>query len=180
MQLLKRTALLVAVTLISVSATTIAALPQTNDAATTVKQIDAECNAIQDAVMALHPVHVVYKSSTWNVVSDADYAVAEQTHASITFADVYKQGNNYAWVHAHMFDAQGKQRATQLCFRQSDGTLARARQATTVPDLSAASAEQAYFTPDGKLVQSTKLFEANDPMLYKTVQSLPFYASLPK
>ena len=115
-----------------------------------VAQINTECNAIQNAVMALHPIHVAYRSGNWVVMSDADYTVAERTKASITFADVYKQGSKYAWVHAHSFDSSGRQRATQLCFRQSDGTLERARQATTVPSLAAASAQQAYYTSSGK------------------------------
>jgi hypothetical protein len=148
--------------------------------ASAVKKIDTECNAIQDAVMALKPVHVAYRSGTWAVLSDADMTVAMQTKASIAFADVYKQKSNYAWVHAHSFDANGNQRATQLCFRQSDGTLERVRQATTVPDLAAASAKQAYYASNGTLIQKTKLFEVNDPMIAKTIKSLPFYSVLPK
>jgi hypothetical protein len=71
------------------------------------------------------------------------------------------------------------QRATQLCFRQSDGTLERARQATTVPSLAAAGAEQAYYASNGKLIQKTTLFEQNDPMLAKKIAALPFFAVLP-
>jgi hypothetical protein len=147
---------------------------------TTVQAIDTQCNAIQDAVMALHPIHVAYMKSQWNVMSDADYTAAQRTASSATFADVYKQGKNYAWVHAHSFDAQGNQRATQLCFRQSDGTLERVRQATTVPDLAAASAKQAYYSSDGTIIQKTSLFEANDPLIAKSIKSLPFYSVLPK
>jgi len=145
-----------------------------------VGQIDAECNAIQDAVMALKPIHVAYQSGKWTVLSDADATVAMQTNAQLTLADVYKQGDSYAWVHAHSVNQQGTQRATQLCFRQSDGTLERVRQATTIPQLSAASAEQAYYSADGKVIQQTKLFEANDPMIAKTIKALPFYAVLPQ
>ena len=144
-----------------------------------VAQIDAECNAIQNAVIALTPIHVAYQSGKWAVMSDADATAMVQTNAQLTFADVYKQGNNYAWVHAHSVNQQGAQRATQLCFRQSDGTLERVRQAATIPGLSAASAEQAYFSPDGKVIQQTKLFEINDPMIAKKIKELPFYAVLP-
>jgi hypothetical protein len=158
---------------------TTTARSQTSDAAA-VKQIDTECNAIQDAVMALHPIHVAYRSSNWDVLSDADYAVAERTAVSITFVDVYKQGSKYAWVHAHSFNSKGKQRATQLCYRQSDGTLERVRQATTVPDLAAASAQQAYYSSDGKLIEKTALFEVNDPLIAKKVETLPFYSVLPQ
>ena len=165
--------------LVCVSLATTSVRPQGTDAGT-IKQIDTECNAIQDAIMALKPVHVVLQSGTWTVVSDADMAVAMQTKAAIAFADVYKQGSSYAWVHAHAFDSKGNQRATQLCFRQSDGTLERVRQATTVPDLAAASAKQAFYSSDGKLIQKTALFEENDPMIAKTIKSLPFYAQLPQ
>ena len=81
---------------------------------TDVHNIDTECNAIQNAIMALKPVHVALIKGTWQVLSDADLTVAEQIKKSITFADVWKQGNNYAWVHSHTFDANGNQRATQL------------------------------------------------------------------
>jgi hypothetical protein len=143
-------------------------------------QIDTECNAIQNAVMALHPIHVAYQTGTWVVLSDEDFAVAEKVGASIMLADAYKQGSNYAWVSAHSFDASGKQRATQLCFRQSDGTLERARQATAIPDLAAASAQQACFASDGTLIQKTALFEENDPQLAKRIEALPFYSVLPQ
>jgi len=144
-----------------------------------VKQIDSDCLAIQNAIMALHPIHVALIAGQWKVLSEGDYAVAEQTHKSITFADVYKQGNNYAWVHSHSFSESGKQTATQLCFRQADGSLERARQAATVPNLDAAGAEAAYYTPDGKVIQKTSLFEVNDPAIAKSVKELAFYQVLP-
>lgn len=156
-----------------------AAPAQTGDA-TSIKQIDTDCSAIQDAVMALKPVHVAYQSGKWLVLSDADATAAMRTSDKLMFADVYKQGDSYAWIHAHSVNQQGTQRATQLCFRQSDGTLERARQATTIPELSAASAQQAYYSSDGSLIQKTKLFEENDPMIAKTIRSLPFYAVLPQ
>lgn len=144
-----------------------------------VQAIDTDCNAIQSAIQALHPVHLALISSQWKVLSDADFAVAEQTHSAITLVDAWKAGKNYAWVHAHTFTAKGNQRATQLCFRQSDGTLERARQAATLENLNAAAAEQAYYSPDGKVIQKTAAFEENDPALAKKVEALPFYSSLP-
>jgi hypothetical protein len=165
--------------LIFAAALTTTTKSQAGDASAT-GQIDTECDAIQDAVMALHPIHVAYQSGTWVVLSDADFAVAEKVGASIMLADVYKQGSKYAWVAAHSFNASGKQRATQLCFRQSDGTLERARQATAIPDLAAASVQQAYFASDGTLIQKTALFEENDPQLAKKIEALPFYSVLPQ
>jgi hypothetical protein len=144
-----------------------------------VKAIDTDCSAIQSAIQALHPVHLALVSSQWKVLSDADYAVAEQTRSAITLVDAWKAGQSYAWIHAHTFDAKGDQRATQLCFRQSDGTLERARQATTIENLNAASAEQAYYSSDGNAIQKSAAFEENDPALAKKIESLPFYSSLP-
>jgi hypothetical protein len=150
-----------------------------DDMTTAVKQIDTDCSAIQSAIMALKPLHFALISSKWKVMSDADYTVAEQTHASIAFADVWTQGKNPAWVHSHTFTASGTQRATQLCFRQADGTLERVRQAATVDDLSGAAAQQAYYASDGSLIQKTSLFEVNDPAIAKKVADLPFYSNLP-
>ncbi len=177
MQSLKRFSLFLAV-LIACTTMAPAQVQKTN--ALAIKQIDDECNAIQDAVMALKPIYVAYQSGNWVVVTDNDAAVAMQTNGKATFADVFKQGNNYAWVHAHSINSQGTQRATQLCFRQSDGTLQRVRQAETIPGLSQAAAEQAYYSSNGRLLQKTKLFEENDPMIAKTIKDLPFYAVLPK
>ena len=171
MQFMKRFSILVAI--IVASATIAPSRAQTGDTSA-IKSIDTECNAIQDAVMALKPLRLALQSDKWVVVADANAIAAVQTDAKATFADVYKQGNNYAWVHTHSLNDKGTQRATQLCFRQSDGTLERARQASTIPDLAAASAQQAYYTSDGKLIQKTQLFEENDPMLAKTMR-LPRY-----
>lgn len=147
--------------------------------ADTVKQIDTQCLAIQNAIMALKPAHLEFLSSKWLVISDSDYTVAERTHAAVTLVNAWKQGDNYAWIHSHSFNAAGDQRATQLCYRQSDGTLARARQATSVPDLDGTSAQTAYFTNGGALIQKTALFEMNDPAVAKKVTSLGYYSVLP-
>ena len=144
-----------------------------------VKQIDTDCQAIQNATMALAPAHLALVAGTWRVFSEGDYAVVEQTHKSIAFADVWKQGSNPAWVSGHSFNANGDQRAVQLCYRQADGTLERAKQAATAPGLDAASAEVAYFGSDGSVVQKTSLFEVNDPALAKKITDLPFYNVLP-
>src|SRR5579863_4443158 len=100
--------------------------------ASAVTAINSECNAISLAVMALKPVHVVLASGHWKVMSEGDFTVAEQTHSAVTFVDAYKQGKNYALIHSHTFGQGGAQRATELCFRQADGTLERAKQAETI------------------------------------------------
>lgn len=177
MKLLQRFSIFVA----ALFASTVVAPAQVQTTnALAVKQIDDDCLAIQNAVMALKPIYVAYQSGNWAVVPDGDAAVAMQTNGKATFADVYKQGDNYAWINAHSVSARGTERATQLCFRQSDGSLQRVRQAATIPDLSAASAEQGFYSSNGRLIQKSKLFEENDPMIAKTVKALPFYAVLPQ
>jgi hypothetical protein len=124
------------------------------------------------------PVHLVYKSSTWNVVSDPNVAVADQTSATAVFADVWQQNGKYVWVHAHRLNQQGDQRATQLCFR-TDGTLARVRQAETIPALDAAGATRAYYYTNGTLIAKFGVFDESDPSVAKAVTSLPYYKNLP-
>jgi hypothetical protein len=175
-----RLAASVVVALLLSATSPLIALSQASDPAVQQKQIDADCSAIQNAVMALHPVHVLLTSSTWKVVSDGDVAVADRTHAVATIADVWTQKKQLAWVHAHSYGQQGSQRATQLCFRQKDGTLQRARQAATVPGLDSASAEQAFFASDGTAIYASAAFEANDPIVAKQVTALPFYKVLPR
>ena len=144
-----------------------------------VMAINTDCSAIQNAVMALKPIHFVYAKSTWKVASDQDVTVAERTHASVTIADIWKQGKNYAWVHSHSYDQKGNQSATQMCFRQSDGSLERAKQAADVPSLNGADAAIGYFTPGGSVIFKSQLFEVNDPKLAKKISELPFYKELP-
>jgi hypothetical protein len=160
-----------------VSMTNRVAVAQDDKAAIT--QIDTDCTAIQNAIMALHPIHVAQVSGTWKVLSDADYAVAEQTKASVALLDVYKQGKSYAWISGHSVDSNGKQTAVKLCYRQDNGSLARAKQAATVPALDAAAAQLAYYGPDGKVIQKTTLFEENDPLVAKKISDLPFFKQLP-
>lgn len=145
----------------------------------TTQSIDTDCSAIQNAVMALKPVHAVLVGSKWKVMSEGDYAVAEQTRASITFVDAYKATKGYAWIATHTFGADGVQRATQLCFRQADGTLQRVRQASTLSALSDASAATAYFAPDGSVMKMSALFAVSDPAIAKKVADLPYYSQLP-
>jgi hypothetical protein len=152
---------------------------QMSSTAKTVKQIDTECGAIQNAIMALHPIHVGFVSNHWKVYSDADYTVAEHSHKSLTLVDAWKQGKSYAWIQAHTFSTTGEQHATQLCFRQSDGTLERARQASSSANLNSASVQQAYFASNGTIIQKSSAFVENDPVLAKKITALPFYNVLP-
>jgi hypothetical protein len=141
-------------------------------------QVDVTCDTMVQQQKLVKPVHLVYKSSTWNVVSDANVAVADQTSATAVFADVWQQNGKYVWVHAHRVNQQGAQRATQLCFR-TDGTLARVRQAETIPALDAAGATRAYYYTNGTLIAKFGVFDENDPSVAKAVTSLPYYKNLP-
>src|SRR5271165_6877136 len=122
-----------------------------------VTRIDVNCRVVQQSTKMKPnaeeppPVHVVLRSGTWAVVQDADFAAADRTHASVMLVDVWKRAGNYTWILAHRYTQAGAQRATQACFR-NDGSLARIRQATTLPGLDAASARAAYFNTDGSLI----------------------------
>ncbi|MBV8164934.1 MAG: hypothetical protein JOZ91_11795 [Candidatus Eremiobacteraeota bacterium] len=144
-----------------------------------VKAIDTDCLAIQDAVMALKPIQLVYANSTWKIASDADVTVAERTKASVMIANVYRQGKNYAWVQTHAWNQKGNQSATQLCFRQKDGSLERAKQAADFKSLNGADAAVGYYTPSGTIIFQSALFEANDPKIAKKITALPYYQQLP-
>lgn len=162
----------------------IAALPATTataragDASAT-GVIDTECDAIEDAVSTLHPVHLAYRSGGWSVLSDADFAEVEKAGGAAALADVYKLESAYVWVVAQSFGASGPQRATQLCFRSRDGTLERARQGETLPDVDTGFAASAYYADDGTLIKKTVLFDQDDALAVKSVQALPFFKLLP-
>jgi hypothetical protein len=145
---------------------------------TLISQIDVTCDTMVQQQQLIKPVHVVYDSSNWKVVSDGDLAVATRTNANAALADVWKQNGKYVWVHAHSMNQNGTQRATQLCFR-TDGTLARVRQAQTVPALAAADATRAYYNTGGTMVAKFGVYEENDPALAKVVTALPYYKILP-
>ena len=85
------------VTVLALASFTTTARSQTSNSVM-ITQIDTGCSAIQDAVMALRPIHIAYKSGRWVVLSDADFTVAAETKVAIVAADVYKQGSKYAWV----------------------------------------------------------------------------------
>ncbi len=65
-----------------------------------------------------------------------------------------------------------------MCFR-NDSTVARIKQAATVPSLDAAGASVAYYNTDGSLIQKTTTFEVNDPLIAKRVKDLPYFKLLP-
>jgi hypothetical protein len=143
-----------------------------------VARIDVTCDMMVQQQKLITPVHLVYASSTWNVVSDPTVVTADRTSATAVFADVWKQNGKYVWVHAHRINQQGAQRATQLCFR-TDGTLARVRQAITIPALDAAGATRAYYYTDGSVITKIAGFEEDDPAIAKAITALPYYKNLP-
>jgi hypothetical protein len=112
------------------------------------------------------------------VVATSEGDVALRTHATVTRAQVWKQAGNYVWAHWTTEDAAGNMHVDQLCFR-NDGTLARVRQATTVPALDSAAVRQAYYNRDGSVIRKSAAFVVDDPAIVKRVRDLPFYNALP-
>lgn len=138
------------------------------------QRIDTNCYVVHSATKSEKPKDVVLKDSTWQVTTDQDLTVVEHKHLSVTQAEVWKHAGNLVWVHWVTVDAKGNEHATQLCFR-NDGSLARARQATTVPSLEGAVSREAYYHSNGTLIDKTSLFSVDDPAIYKRVRDLPFF-----
>lgn len=143
-----------------------------------VARIDTDCAVFKSAIKTETPARAVSAhTSIWTLASKNDFAAAEKLNA-YTLAEAWKHDHKYVWVRAHTLATGGVRHATQLCFR-NDGTLARVRQATTVPALDATSARKAYYNTDGSLIQKTAAFEVGDPTIAKRVDALPFYKLLP-
>ena len=94
------------------------------------------------------------------------------------YAGVYQQRGHYVYVHEVSIDKYGQQHALGLCFR-SDGTLERAAQGKTVPELSSATGQRAYYAADGTLIQKTPGFNEKDPTVAKNVKDLRYFSVLP-
>ncbi|HTJ25218.1 MAG TPA: hypothetical protein VMA36_03545 [Candidatus Limnocylindria bacterium] len=140
-----------------------------------VKRIDLNCQVFHNAIQTVQPTEVAaIQAASWTVVDAAHKQQVESMKDHVWIVQVWKQAGNLNWVHSARLDARGARHATQLCFR-NDGTLARARQATTIPGLDAASARQAYFNTDGSVIRASSLFEVNDPAIGKRVDALPYF-----
>jgi hypothetical protein len=143
-----------------------------------VARIDTDCAVFKNAIKTEKPTRAVsVRTSAWTLASDSDYAAAAKMR-TYTLAEVWKHAGNYVWARSHTLASGGVKHATQLCFR-NDGTLARVRQATTVPALDAASARLAYYNTDGSLIRKSALFEMGDPAIAKHVENLPYFKLLP-
>jgi hypothetical protein len=140
-----------------------------------VKRIDLNCQVFHSGIQTVAPTEVAaVRNASWAVVDTAHKQQVESLKDHVWIVQVWKQAGNLNWVHSARFDASGTRHATQLCFR-NDGTLARVRQASTIPALDAASARQAYYNTDGSLIRASSLFEVNDPAIKKRVRALPYY-----
>jgi hypothetical protein len=144
-----------------------------------VQRIEVNCLTSKNARAYDKPVNVALRTSNWAVVSDADFTAADRTRAAAVLAQVYKRDGKYVWVQSHTWTQSGAQRATDLCFRE-DGTLARVRQAESIPALDAAGVRTAYFNTDGSVIQSTTQFVMEDPAIKKRIADEPYYQILPQ
>jgi hypothetical protein len=144
-----------------------------------VTRIDTNCAVFKSAIKSQKPTRVIaLHSTTWQLASDSDVAVAQKQHASYAVAEVWKQAGNDNWIRALRVGQNGGTHATQLCFR-NDGTLARVKQAATFPDLDASASRVAYYNTNGSLIQRTTVFDLTDPSIAKRVKDLPYYKILP-
>jgi hypothetical protein len=142
-----------------------------------VAQIDTECDAVLSAVSQTSPVSVILNGKKWQVLTDSQLHYL--TGSLIPhYAAVYKQGGRYVYAREVSVDKYGDQHALGMCFR-NDGTLARARQAQTIPKLSSESAQRGYYAPDGTLIQKTPGFNEKDPTIAKNLTALRYFSVLP-
>lgn len=143
-----------------------------------VNRIDANCAVFRRAITTEQPTEVAaVGAAAFARVGAGQRQQVEAMTDHVWIVQAWKQAGNLNWVRSARFDAQGAAHLTQLCFR-NDGTLARVRQATTNPELEAASARQAYFRTDGSLIRAGALFERGDPAIPKRSPTPP-YAQLP-
>jgi hypothetical protein len=171
--MLKSVALLLGILICAVPAT-IAAQPAE---ATTVAQIDSACDAVWSAVSQTSPVNVILNGKQWQVLKDSQLHYL--TGSLIPhYAAVYKQGGRYVYAREVSVDKYGDQHALGMCFR-NDGTLARARQAKTMPQLASEKGQRGYYAADGTLIQKTPGFNEKDPTIAKNVTALRYFSVLP-
>jgi hypothetical protein len=130
-----------------------------------VSRIDANCAVFRDAIRTERPTEVAAVGAGTFTALDAGrrQQIAAMTD-HVWVMQVWRQAGNLNWVRSVRLDAVGGGHVTQLCFR-NDGTLARVRQAATVPALDTAAAQQAYFRTDGSMIRATALFERTDPAI---------------
>jgi hypothetical protein len=147
-----------------------------------VTRIDTDCAVFRSAIRSEAPIEVALHKQSWKVVkvqtASDDTALAGREKQSVVVAKVWHQAGHYVWAHWVAMNSSGVQRADQFCYRP-DGTLARARQATTVAGLDAVTTREAYFRSDGSLIKKSSTFALNDRALYKNVRNLPFFSILP-
>jgi hypothetical protein len=145
--------------------------------ANAVSQIDTECDAVMSAVSQTMPVSVMLRGKTWVVLTAAELQSAGGL-GSPHYAEVFKQGARYVYARESSFDKYSQQHSIGLCYR-SDGTLERARQAQTIPELSSDKGQRAYYAADGTLIQKTPGFNEKDPTIAKNVKDLRYFSVLP-
>jgi len=145
--------------------------------ASAVGQINAECDALLSAISQTSPVSVILQGQKWVVLNDTQLQHVLQS-GTPHYAAVYKQGVRYVYAREVSLDEYGRQHALGLCYR-SDGTLQRARQAQTIPELSSEKAERAYYAADGTLIQKTPGFNEKDPTVAKNLKDLRYFSVLP-
>jgi hypothetical protein len=147
-----------------------------------VTRIDTDCLVFRNAVRSETPIEVALHKESWKVVkvqtASDDVALVGKDKQSVVLAKVWRQAGHYVWAHWVARNSSGVATADQFCYRP-DGTLARARQATTVAGLDAVTTREAYFRSDGSLIKKSSTFAMNDKALYKNVRNLPFFSILP-
>jgi hypothetical protein len=139
-----------------------------------VNRIDANCAVFRDAIRSERPTEVAaVGAATFTALDAGRRKQIDAMTDHVWVLQVWRQAGNLNWVRSVRLDAVGGGHITQLCFR-NDGTLARVRQAATIPTLDTAAAQQAYFRTDGSVIRATALFERNDPAIPGRSSASPY------
>src|SRR5262249_15932501 len=134
-------------------------------------------DALMSAISQTLPVSLILDGKNWVVLNETQLQSVLQS-GTPHYAAVYKQDARYIYVREVSLDKYGRQHALGESYANA-GTLERARQALSIPALSSATAERAYYAADGTMIQKTPGFNEKDPTIAMNIKDLRYFAELP-
>jgi hypothetical protein len=138
-----------------------------------INRIDLDCDTANGETKLRKPTKILrFGAAASDAGSNSGLHADEPADASAGVVEIWRRAGNYVWIRSQSTNSQGVEQATQLCFR-NDGTLARIRQATSVPALDSDSAREAYIDEDGSLILATLGFRMMGEMTTLTIEELP-------
>ena len=149
-------------------------------ARTLIARIDTNCAVVAGAIKTEPAIVVRRRVDTYSVTqptTTTDDVALERRRGST--AEVWRQAGHLVWVKLVGRNRSGGREAAQLCYR-ADGSLARARLATSMNGLDAVASNIAWFNTNGARIAKVGVVSQDDPNLYRRVERLPFFDKLPQ